>query len=468
MLIVAAGLMALAWRQWQSGSDQPVFFQGWVEEGTALRILSGANTEVSSGLLVQIVFHLQQAQEFYRRAALSHPLCADCHHHLARVEVLLRSIGSVAPINPMDQTDETDQRDEIDPTLLAGFQRSLTLAPARADLWENIGRFFLEFWPALSKTERRFALTCLEQALVLAPERTNAVLTAAFLVDPDLPAALNGADPHLGFAAARWYQQRGDTERAHRQAQDVVARLQQETLGVRREDISSSLLLLGEARLFLGNKEEAREAYEQGLGQTSDPAVRKDFLLRLGEVQLSLGNKEEAREAYEQGLEQATDPVARRDFYWRLAAWHFERQDFITARDYYRHYLALAPDSSEAVLRLGLSSLRAGNREEGMRWLEQAAGMRPGDAGWQTQLARIFEEAGRYDRANELYHRLLEREEQPRSDLLLHLARNYKQLGLGQQALSAYRRLLLIDANNAEAWTFIELLEGPTSGLTKE
>jgi tetratricopeptide (TPR) repeat protein len=321
--------------------------------------------------------------------------------------------------------------------MLAGFQRSLALAPARADLWENISRFFLQLWPALSKTERRFAITCLEQALTLAPERTEAILATAFPVDPDLPAVLSGPDPRRGFAAARLYQRHGDTERARRQAHKIVARLQEEALGVRREGVRreeafSSFLLLAEVQLFLGNKEEAREAYEQGLEQTTDPAVHKDFC-------------------------------------WRLAAWHFERQDFVTAGDYYRRYLALVPNSPEAALHLGISSLRTGEREEGMRWVEQAAGMRLGDAGWQTQLARIFEEAGRYDRANKLYRRILARDGQPNPDLLLHLARNYRQLGLGQEALAAYQRLLAIDANNAEARAFIELVEGPEkAGLRDE
>lgn len=405
--------MTLAWQQRQGESDRVFFSQGWAEEETALWILSGADTPVSSGLLVQIAFHLQQAQEFYRQALLRRPLCADCQHHLARLATLLELLYPPHPLS-------LSQKALAPPS----FQRSLTLAPTRADLWEDTGRFLLQLWPALSEIDRHFAITCLEQALTLAPERTEAILAIAFPVDPDLPATLSGVDPRRGFAAARLYQQHGDSERAHRQTREVVARLQEE-ISQTNSDYLSSLLLLGEVQLFLGSQEEAREAYEQGLQRATDPAVRQDFC-------------------------------------WRLAAWHFDRRDFVTARYYYRRYLTLVPDSPEAVLRLGISSLRAGDREEGVRWLERAVGMRLGDAGWQTQLASIFEEARRYDRANMLYRQLLAREEQPRPDLLLRLARNYKQLGLGQQALAAYRQLLAIDTDNAEARAFIELMNGTT------
>lgn len=444
VLLVASGLMALAWQQWQSDlidhqkrqpsgiqtvdfplstPDSRFLSQGWAEEAAALEILPDDDTEVPSDLLTQSAFHMQQAWQFYRQALLKRPLCVDCQYRLAWASALLELLFSPHP-DPLPAGErEPEERNGQERTapILAGFQRTFTLAPPWADLWEETGIFFVQYWPTLNETDRHFVITCLERALALAPERTEAVLAAALMADPDLPIVLSGADPYRVFAAARLYQRHGDTERARRQAQEVVARLQEEVS--RTENAPSALLLLAEVQLFLGNQEEAREAYEQGLARTTDPAVRRDFC-------------------------------------WRLAAWHFDRQDFVIARDYYRRYLALAPGSPEAVLQLGISSLRAGDREDGLRWLERAAGMRRGDVSWQTQLARLFQEAGGYDRANELYRRLLAHEQQPRPDLLLPLARNYKQLGLGQEALAAYRRLLAIDTNNAEAQAFIELIEG--------
>ncbi|MGH7966933.1 MAG: tetratricopeptide repeat protein, partial [Candidatus Binatia bacterium] len=305
---------------------------------------------------------------------------------------------------------------------LTGFQRSLALAPTWPELWEETGKFFLHLWPVLNQDERRFATACLERALLLAPERTEAILAFAFPIDPNLPAAVSSTDPRRGFAAARLYRQHRDSERAHRQARQVAARLTQEV--TQDTGAFSSLLLLGEVQLFLGNHKEAKAVYEQGFTRASDPAVRGDFC-------------------------------------WHLADWYYDREDYITAGDYYRRYLMLAPDTPEAMLRLGICTLRTGKREEGVRWLERAAELRLEDAAQRIQLAQAFEEAGRYDRANALYRRLLAQEAQPRPDLLLSLARNYIHLGLQREALSVYQQLLVVDTANAEARMFIDSVGKP-------
>ena len=106
--------MTLAWHQWQSESDQSFFSRGQVEEKTALQILSGAATEVSSGLPLQIPFHLQQARDLYRRALLRHPLCAHCQYRLARVAALLELLGVGEPdtIFLFRSAGEEEQSDE--------------------------------------------------------------------------------------------------------------------------------------------------------------------------------------------------------------------------------------------------------------------------------------------------------------------------------------------------------------------
>lgn len=425
ILVLTSILIALSWRQWRSEAairqnsqlsasqtgdvDSSFFFsQGWKEEEMAFQVREAAETETSSGLPEESALHLQRAQEFYRLAVLNRPLCVDCSYRLARVTALLKFSGS---------TDSTDSKDPVDL-----FRRTLALAPNWADRWKETGLFFLDFWSDLSEADRRFALTCLEKSLTLAPGYTAEILSATFSVDPSLPAALSGANLRRGLAIARWYQQQGDTERATRLAQEAAVRLQEEASGVRGQE-ASRLLLLGEVQIFLDNEEAAREAYEEGLKRAPDPAARKEFC-------------------------------------WRLAAWHFGNKDFIAARDYYFRYLELEPDNAEAVLQLGLSSVRAGNREEGIRWLERALRMQRTEDSWQARIARVFEEAGRYDRANKLYRHLLARAEQPRPDLLLRLAQNYKHLGLGKEALAAYRQVLSVDTSNAEARAFIEMVEG--------
>jgi tetratricopeptide (TPR) repeat protein len=110
----------------------------------------------------------------------------------------------------------------------------------------------------------------------------------------------------------------------------------------------------------------------------------------------------------------------------------------------------------------GLSAVheRRGDFAAAARFVRSALAAAQGAPEYRYRLARLYDRAHEYGNANKQYRRLLD-ESPPeflsrhRTDILVSLARNYRQLEIGSEARRFYSLVLEQDPHNREAREFL-------------
>ncbi len=178
---------------------------------------------------------------------------------------------------------------------------------------------------------------------------------------------------------------------------------------------------------------------------------RPDFspaYLSFSSALLELGRGEESIRTLRRLLElRPTDHEARA----RLAATMALVGDYKGAAREYREALALEPDDLRLMNNLGNLLVQKGlASDEGLRLLERAHLLAPGEATILDSLGWAYYHEGRYGDAARILEqalRLLPRE----PEVLEHLALTYEALGRGKEALSLWQELLKIAPENKRA-----------------
>ena len=128
-------------------------------------------------------------------------------------------------------------------------------------------------------------------------------------------------------------------------------------------------------------------------------------LVALGLSFVESGQLTEAMDAADEALELSPDDP---EVYILLGALHDKEEAYDRAADAYKTALRLRPDLFLANSRLGSSLVRAGRAREGVKPLERAAIIKPGDAIVQNDLGCAYSLIHRYAKAISSFNRAIE------------------------------------------------------------
>jgi putative PEP-CTERM system TPR-repeat lipoprotein len=177
-------------------------------------------------------------------------------------------------------------------------------------------------------------------------------------------------------------------------------------------------LAFAEARA--GHVQEAESTLTQWLKGHPDDAFPRQVL---GDIYLSSKRLDDAQSQYEAVLKSAPNAaIAENNIAWIL----YRKGDAQGALDHARHAVALAPDDPRVLDTYGLALLQNRFTSDAVDTLQKAVGAAPANPGTQFHFAQALAEAGEKDKARDLLHALLGKdqafEEQDRArELLQHL-----------------------------------------------
>ena len=301
------------------------------------------------------------------------------------------------------------------------FDRAVWLQPRDRASTRSVSEWALFHWGLLSAEDRARAAAWTREALTLDPMRGRDLLRLAILWDPELPARLLPDAPEVRLYLAMAYQDAGRSADAAR----VGAELEQQLNGAvsggdaRFEDAE----LLARVREFRGDVQGAANAYARAAELASNPSRQAEMLKRCGYAWLTAGDDGKAEKALKDARRRGgRDPEVLAG----LSAVYEHRRDFTASA----------------------------------RWMGDAVAVAPTKPEYRYRLARLHEQAHEYGKANEQYRRLLDRADADflathRTEILLGLARNYRQLELASEARRYYRLVLQSDPQNQEAKQFL-------------
>jgi O-antigen ligase/tetratricopeptide (TPR) repeat protein len=301
------------------------------------------------------------------------------------------------------------------------FDRTMWLQPRSRDFTRAVSGWALLHWGLLSHVDRARATSWTRQALALDPLRGRELLRLAILWDPALPFRFLPDKPEVRLYLAMAYQDAGRPEDAARVSAELDKQLSAavQRTAARFDDAE----LLARVREFRHDASGAAEAYSRAAELAPNDSRRAEMLKRSGYNWLTAGDATRAEHvlvaARRYGVRDAEALAG-------LSAVYEQRGDFATAA----------------------------------RWMKDAVAVAPGKPDYRYRLAQLFERGHEYGKANEQYRRLLRRKESEflashQTDILLGLARNYRQLELGAEARRYYRLVLQHDPQNREALQFL-------------
>jgi O-antigen ligase/tetratricopeptide (TPR) repeat protein len=302
------------------------------------------------------------------------------------------------------------------------FDRAVWLQPRDRGWTRVAAEWALTHWGLLSADDQARAAKWTQQALTLDPERGRELLRTAIIWDPKLPEQLLPPDPEVRLYLALAYKDAGRLDDSARVAQAL-----DDELGRALKSNDARLgdaRLLGRVREFRGDPRGAAEAYGRAGMLAEDDLVRTEMLKHAGYNWLGANEPEKAQQALSAARRYGgRDP----DVLTGLSAIYERRGDYAAAARLVRDAVAVAP---------------------------------PGASEYRYRLARLYEGGREYGKANEQYRRLLADPPTPfvhdhRSEILLALARNYRQLELGSEARQFYDLVLQADPENSEAKEFL-------------
>ncbi|MBI4515430.1 MAG: O-antigen ligase family protein [Deltaproteobacteria bacterium] len=303
------------------------------------------------------------------------------------------------------------------------FDRGVALQPRDRGLTRVAAEWGLTHWGLLPAQDQARAADWARQALAIDPLRGRELLRLAILWDPALPQRMLPAEREVRLYLALAYQDAQRPDDAARVAagleEDLSARLRSAAAP------AADALLLGRVREYRGNWRGAAEAYGRAAVLAADDDRRTEALKRSGYSWLNAGDNVKAQQA-------------------------------LTAA---RRYGGRDPD-----VLAGLSAVyeQRGDYAAAARLVRDAAALAPGAPEYRYRLARLYERGRKYGKANEQYKRLLDDAgadflKGRRVELLLALARNYRQLEVGPEARRFYELVLQHAPDNHEAREFLAL-----------
>jgi len=301
------------------------------------------------------------------------------------------------------------------------FDRAVGLQPRDRASTRAVSEWALLHWGSLSDDDRERAAQWTRAALTLDPLRGRELLRLAILWDPALPMRLLPDTPEVRLYLAMAYQDAGRPQDAAR----VAAELDQQLSAVAAASTArfDQAELLARVRAFRGDASGAARAYARAGELAPDDGRGAEMFKRSGYSWLTAGDADQAEKALR---------AARRR----------------SGRD------------PEILAGLSVVYEHRGDFAAGARWMTNAVAVAPSAPEYRYRLARLYEQAHQYGKANEQYRRLLDRADASflathRTDILLGLARNYRQLELGSEARRYYRLVLQSDPQNQEAKQFL-------------
>ncbi len=301
------------------------------------------------------------------------------------------------------------------------FDRAVWLQPRDRASTRAVSEWALFHWGLLADADRARAAAWTREALTLDPLRGRDLLRLAILWDPQLPARLLPDVPEVRLYLAMAYQDAGRPADAARVGAELEQQLSAAVAGpdARFDDAE----LLARVREFRDDVRGAAAAYARAAELAPNGSRQAEMLKRCGYAWLTAGDDARAEKALAEARRRGTrDP----EILAGLSAVYEHRHDF----------------SASA------------------RWMSDAVAVAPTKPEYRYRLARLYEQAHDYGKANAQYRRLLDRADAGflrthRTDVLLGLARNYRQLELGSEARRYYRLVLQSDPQNQEARQFL-------------
>lgn len=312
------------------------------------------------------------------------------------------------------------------------------------------------------------------------------------------------ADTLARLELARMYQAMNltvEAEQAYRRIQtldpkDMAARVEPIEMALARREFSKALregeqalqvvpekapvyILMGLARMGLGEREKAQEAFEQAMKEDPKSPIPvmnlSSFYQTMGEPEkaiallhqqlkthpaklvirthlanlyLVLKRHDEAIREYEEVIKQ--DPTVELP-YARLGMIFHQLGKIEKAVEYYERALALNPN--DPVTNNNLAYHLASQRQQMDRALvlaRRAANAAPQDAGILDTLGWVYSQMGVYDQAVEVYREILKLKRFP-AQVLYHLGLTYDRMGRKQEAIQTLREFLKVGNQLPEA-----------------
>jgi O-antigen ligase/tetratricopeptide (TPR) repeat protein len=299
--------------------------------------------------------------------------------------------------------------------------RAVELRPNDPTLTRTVAEWSISHWGILPAGDREKAAGWVRRALTVDPLRGRELLRLALTWDPKLPEQLVPDDPEVRFFLALAYRDAG---------------LEAETTRV-----------IGELEAALSSP-------------SSSPALDPNRAHLLGRVRELRGDWRGAAEAYDTAGMSATADHQRADAYKRSGYGWLEAGEVDRARDAFTHALRWRRRDPEVLVGLSAVHERRGDFVVATRWAQDALAASQGAAEYRYRLARLYERGRQLGKANEQYRRVLEEAQDDfaparRVEILLALARNYRQLELVAHTREYYDLVLQADPANSEAREFL-------------
>ena len=313
-------------------------------------------------------------------------------------------------------------RRDVAAQVVALFDKVAELQPRDLILNRPIIEWALAHWGALAPDDRARAAAWVRAGLEQDPLRAREWLRAAIKWDdPVVPLQLLPEDKTVRLYLALAYDDAG----RHEDAKRVAAALEDELRVIVPKSTAryADAQLLGRVREYRGDHKGAAEAYARASVLADDDGARAEALKRSGYNWLDANEAERALQSLTAARRYGgRDPEVLAG----LSAVHELRGDFNAAARLVKDAIAVASDA----------------------------------APYRYRLAGIYERARDFGRANEQYRKLLDDSTGEfvaahRGDILLGLARNYRQLEMGSEARRYYDLVLQQDPGNHEAKEFL-------------
>lgn len=207
-------------------------------------------------------------------------------------------------------------------------------------------------------------------------------------------------------------------------------------------DVSLQMRL---ARIYADQRDYSSAVTAFGKASELDPQSGEAFY-GLGSVQMRLARHKEAAAALEKA---ATLMGTPKEVHFDLGTAYEELKDYEKAAAAYEKFISLAPEVTwNAYLRLGFCRMQTGQYDAAVSALLEAEKGQPKDVKVKFTLAEVYEKAGQYDKAEQVYESLAALNPAEAKSYYGQSVRMYNQAKLYEKAIGPARKIVEIEPQN--------------------